>query len=361
LEDRLAMAKRRKRLKVGCVGLNVGRHHLRMYQECPEAEIWAICDLNKELLQTRQKEFSVPHAYTDLDRMLKNRELDAVSVAVGNALHAPLSIRCLEAGKHVLCEKPMACTTAEALAMAAAAKKARKTLMIHFNTRFGPEARLMHEIAANGELGQVYFARTGWHRQRGVPHRPTFTTKAQAGAGSLIDLGVHRLDLALWCLGYPKIKSVSAQVEGKFAHEVHAAGVPFDVDDFGSAYVRFVDGSVLAFEVSWRTYCEDREVMFTQLYGTQGGVLHQNVDGTYQMRLRLFRDEHGAITETQPSVMPREQESAQAHFVRAIIEGREPSATVDQALTVTRLLEAMQISAQQQREVLWEDLWGPDA
>ena len=355
------MAKRHKRLKVGCVGLNVGRHHLRMYQECPEAEVWAICDLNKELLKTRQKEFSVPHAYASLDRMLKNRELEAVSVAVGNALHAPLSIRCLNAGKHVLCEKPMACNTAEALQMVAAAKKARKTLMIHFNTRFVPEARLMHEIAASGQLGDVYFARTGWHRQRGVPTKPTFTTREQAGAGSLIDLGVHRLDLALWCMGYPKIKSVSAQVESRFAHEVHAAGIPFDVDDFGSAYVRFVDGSVLAFEVSWRTYCEDREVMFTQLYGTEGGVLHQNVDGTYQMRVRLFRSEHGAITQTTPTVMPREQESAQAHFVRSILERRQPMVTIDQALAVTRLLDAMQISAEQGREVQWEELWGPGA
>ena len=355
------MAKRRKRLKVGCVGLNVGRHHLTMYQQCPEAEVWAICDLNRELLKTRQKEFSVPHAYTDLGRMLKNRELDAVSVAVGNALHAPLSIRCLNAGKHVLCEKPMACNTAEALEMADAARKARKTLMIHFNTRFGPEAHLMHAIAASGQLGQIYFARTGWHRQRGVPNRPTFTTKKHAGAGALVDIGVHRLDLALWCMGYPPIQSVSAQVESKFAHEVHAAGVPFDVDDFASAYVRFANGATLTFEVSWRTYCQDREVMFTQLYGTEGGAFHENMAGTYQMKLRLFRSEHGAITETTPSVMPAQQESAQAHFVRSILERREPMATLPQALTVTRLLEAMQISAEQHREVLWQDLWGPDA
>ena len=355
------MAKRRERLKVGCVGLNVGRHHLNMYQACPEAEIWAICDLNKELLKTRQKEFGVPHAYTSLDRMLKDRELEAVSVAVGNALHAPLSIRCLNAGKHVLCEKPMACNTAEALQMVQAAHKARRTLMIHFNTRFGPEARLMHDIAATGQLGEIYFARTGWHRQRGVPGRPTFTAKEHAGAGAIVDIGVHRLDLALWCLGYPRVKSVSAQVEAKFAHEAHAAGVPFDVDDFASAYVRFANGSTLAFEVSWRTYCQDREVMYTQLFGTEGGLLHENQVGGYQMKLRLFRSEHGAITETMPSILPAQQESAQAHFVCSILAGAEPLATLDQAVTVTRPLESMQISADRQCEVLWEELWGPDA
>ncbi|MCX7806961.1 MAG: Gfo/Idh/MocA family oxidoreductase, partial [Planctomycetota bacterium] len=143
--------------------------------------------------------------YTSAEDMLAKEHLDAVSIATPNKFHAPLTLAAIAAGCHVLCEKPMAMNAVEAREMLDAAQKAGKRLMINFSYRFNEMSMALKQQVDAGLLGEIYFGRTVWHRRRGLPgFGGWFGQKALSGGGPLIDLGVHRLDLALWLMGYPK-------------------------------------------------------------------------------------------------------------------------------------------------------------
>ena len=131
-------------------------------------------------------------------------------MALPNALHAPVAIRAFEAGKHVLAEKPLAMNAAEGQRMVETARRLDRKLMMHFNTRFNPMSLAVKRAIRDGALGHIYFARSIWHRKRGIPQLGGwFTQKSMSGGGALIDLGVHRLDLALWLMDYPAPVSVT--------------------------------------------------------------------------------------------------------------------------------------------------------
>jgi hypothetical protein len=194
------------------IGLGVGLAHARGYQANPEAELAAICDIDPVRLRERGELLGIPleMQFTDYQEMLKMPELDVVSVALPNYLHAPVTVAAFQAGKHVLSEKPIATCKQEAQRMVDAAKEYGKTLMVCFNYRFREDARWLLGMRDAGRLGSVYFARSGWMRNNGIPgFGGWFTDKAMSGGGPLIDLGVHILDLTLWLMGYPQPVSVS--------------------------------------------------------------------------------------------------------------------------------------------------------
>ena len=350
--------------RVGVIGTGIGRMHLGAYAKTPHCRIAAICDVDKDRAEATAKEFGVERSYTDAGEMFKSGELDAVSVCTPNAYHAPLTIAALEAGLHVLCEKPMAMNTAEARDMIAAAEKAGKTLGIHFNHRQSPYVHAMRQYVESGDLGEIYFGRTFWHRRRGIPARPGFVSKKQAGGGAMIDLGVHQLDQMLWIMGHPKIKSLSAQVYTKFA-QVDVPHLEMDVDDFSVAFVRFENGATLEMEISWASHHDTDENRLLQVYGTDGGARRYLVGYTGGPQdLSIFRRRHGAMTE-ESVTSPAEVESVQADFVDAIRSGREPLATMRHGLVTMQILDALYESSRTGREVVFDEMFGggkaPDA
>ena len=194
-----------KKLRCGVIGVGMGKGHIKGYQSHPDAEVVAVADTDPVRLQAAADELQVPQRYTDARRMLRRENLDIVSIATPNKFHLPLALAAFDAGCHVLCEKPMALNAAEGRRMIAAAKKARRRLMINFSYRFTEQAAALKQQVDSGILGDVYFGRTVWHRRRGIPRfGGWFGIKKLSGGGPLIDLGVHRLDLALWLMGYPK-------------------------------------------------------------------------------------------------------------------------------------------------------------
>ena len=148
-----------------------------------------------------------------------------------------------------------------------------------------PFVHAMKQYVSSGDLGEIYFARTVWHRRRGIPARPGFVSKKQAGGGAMIDLGVHQLDQLLWVLGHPKIKSLTAQVYTKFA-KVDVPHLDMDVDDFSVAFLRFENGATLEMEISWASHHDTDENRLLQLYGTDGGARRYLVG--YQGRAARF-------------------------------------------------------------------------
>ncbi|MBI2192763.1 MAG: Gfo/Idh/MocA family oxidoreductase [Planctomycetes bacterium] len=346
------MAKSR-RIRAAVIGLGMGRYHATNYAACPEAELVALCDADEDRLRAAAKQFGVKRVYTRIDDLAEDRRVEAVSVALPNFLHAPVSIQMLEAGKHTMCEKPMAMNAREAEEMERAARKSGRLFMMHFNTRFAPASQYLKKVAESGRLGEVYYAKTGWLRRAGIPGAGGwFTTRAKSGGGPLIDLGVHRIDLALWVLGHPRPVAVTGMTYARFGPKLPGqAGDRYDVEDLACGFVRFANGLSMQVEASWASFCERREEMVTVLYGDRGGVEHSNMGEGYDWGVKLFRSEGGRHLVEQVKSFPAPKENAQSHFIHCIQKGRQPMATARHGVYVMKILDALYESARTGREV----------
>jgi predicted dehydrogenase len=343
-------------MRVGIIGAGgiVQYAHLPGYQRIPGVEVVAICDPVQARAQEMATKNGIPNVFADFRDMLA-LELDAVSVCVPNAMHAEAAIAALQAGCHVLCEKPMAVSAAEGEKMVAAATKSGKILMMGFNNRFRADTKALKKLIDSGMFGEIYFARSGWIRRRGIPGRGSwFTQKAMAGGGALIDIGVHALDLTLYLMGKPKAVTVMGATYAKFGGDPGrgtggwgqaVAGGVFDVDDLACAMIRFDNGATMMLEASWASHIE-REHMFVNLMGTEAGA--QMLSNPAQAR--VFSERLGVVQDT--TITANEAPGNTAHFteiaefVSCVREGRAPMSSGDDGVQVMRILDAIYKSAQ---------------
>jgi len=338
------------KLRAGVIGLRMGRHHVERYQEHPQCEVVAVCDIDEEVLGDIGDKYGVKRRYTEAAEMLAKEDLDVVSVATPNCFHAPLSIQALQAGAHVLCEKPMALRAAEARQMLAAARKAGRRLMIDFSYRFTPEGWALKKQVDSGLLGEVYFGRTVWHRRRGIP-RFAFTSKCRKdvlGGGHMVDLGVHRIDLALWLMGSPKPQWALGGAYDHIGKEIaKARGGAYDVEDLASGFVRFENGATLVVEASWAANTAERELMETRLYGTKAGLVHRNVGEGYNFEAEIYMEREGVPFDMKlhPPV-PDCPLSAMHYFADCILNDEPHMATGEEGLLVTEIMDAIYASAE---------------
>ena len=351
-----------EKIRIGVIGCGAGRFHAQQYASMPDVELVALAGLEPDRCRQIAEQHHIPHVYGDYAELVARPDVDGVSVCVPNHLHAPMTIAALEAGKHVLVEKPLAASVAEGEAMAEAAARTGRVLMTVFNRRFRNDSQIVKRHVEAGALGQIYFARTGWLRDQGIPGGAGgwFTDKARSGGGCLIDLGVHMLDLALWLMGQPRVESVSAATRaalgprgrGLFPGYRQGEGDTFDVDDFVAAFLRLESGATLALEVSWAGYIEKGDRFFVQLWGDEGGATMDVLNYTTQDTLRIYTDVHGTRTEIRPQTAGEYEKSVNHEFVRAIRLGRALSPTVEEGLQILRVIEAIYRSAEVGREVM---------
>ena len=341
-------------LRLGVVGLGMGRTHIAEFLAHPGCDVVALADVDEARLTAAGERFGVAELFLDPENMFDSAALDAVSLAVPNCLHLPLTLAALDRGLHVLCEKPMAMNVAEAEAMKAAADRAGKTLMINFSFRFSEVSQALKQQVDAAALGQVYFGRTVWHRFRGVPRPGSwFGRKEMSGGGPLIDLGVHRIDLALWLMGYPEPMSVSGSTHDRVASRLPAIDDgTFTVEDLACGMIRFHNGASLLVETSWARNFEEPEFMVTELYGDRGGLRHRNVNGGYDMTAEVFVAENEQLVKRELGCSAARVRSSYGEFVDSILEQRMPSATAEQGIAVQRILEGLYRSASDQREVI---------
>jgi predicted dehydrogenase len=341
-----------RKLRAAVVGLGMGRHHALEYAKHRGVDLVALADPDAERLAEIGDLHKVRGRYTDARRMLREEQLDLVSVATPNAFHAPVSIAALKAGCHVLCEKPMAMSARQARSMVAAARAAKRRLMINFSYRFHGHSLALKRVVEQGALGDIYFARTVWLRRCGIPARPSFFARAHSGGGPLIDLGVHRLDLALWLMGYPKPRWVMAGTADRLGRAWAARhGWAYEVEDFAAGFVRFDNGAVLEVESAWIAHIQEPELMETRILGTQGGLVQRNTDGHYTMEGRLYTNNRRGMPVDRVPRAPARTPSPMRHFADAILAGRPHIATGEEGLTVMRLLDAFYRSAELKRPV----------
>jgi predicted dehydrogenase len=354
-------------VRVGIIGCGAGRLHAREYVTLPDVELVALAGLEEDRCREVATKYDIPRIYRDYTELLAQPDIDGVSICAPNHLHAPMTIAALEAGKHVLVEKPLAASIAEGEAVIEAAANTDRVLMTVFNRRYRKDSHLLKRHVEAGSLGQVYFVRTGWLRDQGIPGggaRGWFFEKAHSGGGCLIDLGVHMLDLGLWMIGNPRVESVSAttyaalgpQGRGFFpgqqpVHRHGDKGTSFDVEDLVMAFLRLETGATMILEVSWAGYTRKGDRFFVHLWGDEGGAEMDVLNYTLEDTLCLYTDVHGARVEIRPQITGAYEKSVNSEFVRAIRQGQAVSPTAAEGLRVLRIIEAIYRSAAEGREI----------
>jgi len=337
-----------KKLRIGVIGLGMGKGHIHGYKQHPQADVVAITDLDRNRLEAVSAELNIPGCYTSVDDMLAKENLDIVSVATPNNLHKPFTIAALEAGCHVLCEKPMAINTSEAEAMLAASVRLGKRLMINFSSRFSAQSFALKKQVESGVLGDIYYGRSVWMRRRGMPgFGGWFGTKALSGGGPLIDLGVHRLDLALWLMEFPKPVWVLGNTYNPIATaKAKREGKTYDVEDMAVAMIRFENGATLELAASWATNIKENELMETRLCGTKGGLLQRNLNEGYQFEAELFLEQDGCQYDMKLHPPVPDAQGPMAHFVDCIVNDKPHTATAVEGVEVMKLLDAIYASSE---------------
>ena len=248
------------KLRIGIIGTGgIAHAHARAYLNFADVEIVAGADIVPGKARKFLDEFGLKDAvaYESAAELLARDDIDAVSVCTYNSQHAVCTIAALEAGKHVLQEKPMTVTLQDAKDIVAAEKATGKIVSIGFQPRYGANFQMVHNIIASGALGDVYYVQTGGGRRRGIPGS-TFIDKDKAGVGALADIGCYALDFAMNSIGYPKPLTVSAVAYDYFGKnpKYYGESERFSVDDFSAAFVRLEGGITLDFRMSWAMHMD---------------------------------------------------------------------------------------------------------
>lgn len=350
-------------LRVGIIGTGwAGETHLKAFN-AHGCEVVAIADPRADRLGELASRYNVA-TYTEFEDLIARDDLDIVSVATPNSLHMPATVAALNSGRHVLCEKPLALNPGEAQQMVNAARANNRVLKVAFSHRVRGDVQTLKQQIESGALGKIYHAKASWMRRSGIPGMGGwFTTKATAGGGPLIDLGVHVLDMAMFLMGEPEIVSVTAATYSELGKRgVGSRGDTvdnnrFEVEDFGTAFVRLAGGATLLLEASWAIYGKTWDDFSVAVFGTQGGgEVHTN-GWRERDTLELYVDVGDS-----PAVVKPMTKRGEGHFqvvrdMLDVIESGDYSREVGlDGLHRTQIIDACYRSAAEGREVLVEHL-----
>jgi predicted dehydrogenase len=353
---------------IGCGGIANNKHFPSLKANAGLCEMVAFCDIVEERAVKAAKEFGTADAkvYTDYNELLKDKSIDVVHVLTPNVLHCPITVAAFEAGKNVLCEKPMAHTTADAKKMLEAWKKSGKQFTIGYQNRFRSEVQSLHTSCANGDLGEIYFAKAHAIRRRAVPTWGVFPNKALQGGGPLIDIGTHALDITLWMMNNYKPASVTGSVFYKLGNlpgaedgNVFGPWDPktYEVEDSAFGMIKMEDGATIYLEASWAINMLESKEAATTLCGTKGGaqinsgmsfskneLIYNNSRNGLLMEQRI--SPAGAVAYFEGTNASAEGIAEAKQWLEAIMEGTEPLVKPEQAFVVTQILEAVYLSHQ---------------
>lgn len=353
-----------KKLKAAVIGVGgISNEHINGYIKNENVDLYAFCDINEKQLKFMSEKYGVPaeRCFTDKDEMLKALpEIDIVSVCTWNAAHAECAIAALNAGKDVICEKPMAMNTKQAEEMLEAAKKNGKLLQIGFVRRYGNDTDVMQDFINAGKFGDIYYAKATYLRRNGNPGG-WFGDKSRSGGGPLIDLGVHVIDLSRYLCGNPKPVSVYGatfqklfnrpEIKGGKGYTSVSAGDNdiCDVEDFATALIRFDNGLVLSVEASFSLNIKNGEGNI-QFFGTKAGA-------KLDPQVEIFTDENGYLVD-----MSFNQDTSLSfdglfcreinNFVDCVLNGTPCKAPAEDGVEIMKILDAVYESARTGHEVV---------
>ena len=350
------------KLRYGLIGAggNAEKKHIHGYLKLPGVEVAAICDIVPSKAASMAEKYGVAGVYTDYKEMIRQEQLDIVSIVTPNYLHAEIAEYALSQGVHVHCEKPLCISLNEARNILAAERASGKKVMIGLNNRFTNETVFLKRWIDDGKLGDIYSAKAGWIRRSGIPGRGTwFTNKNQAGGGVMIDLGAHYLDLALYLMGKPEPSYISGTIHQNFVHTTARnrngykgiEGGLFDVEDTANGLLSLRNGAAVAFDFSWASNIE-QDRFYVELLGTKGGA--SLING----QLKLF----GEYSDICLDIVPRLELNANLqlmnefeHFYDCIVQGsKKLIAPAEDGLYLAGIMEAFYESANTNKPVAFD-------
>lgn len=342
---------------IGCGGIANGKH-LPSLKKVEQVELVAFCDTDVEKARVASDEYGAAGAkvYEDYQQLLKDTSIDVVHVCTPNISHAKISIASMNAGKHVMCEKPMAKTSEEANQMIVAAEVTGKKLTIGYQNRFRQDSQYLRKVCQRGDLGEVYFAKAHAIRRRAVPTWGVFLDEEKQGGGPLIDIGTHALDLALWMMDNYKPRSVMGSTFHKLGKHKDAANAwgswdpeKFTVEDSAFGFITMENGATIVLESSWALNSLEVDEAKCSLSGTEGGA--DMKDG-----LRINGEEFGKLYTTNVELNNsgvafydgRAESDADLEarlWIESVLNDTEPTVLPKEALVVTQILEGIYESA----------------
>ena len=353
------------KLKLGIIGTGGicnNKHLPSLAKVADKVEVVALCDQDEEKAIATRERHGLTNAkiYTDYKELLADPEIDVVHVCTPNVAHCQITVDAFEAGKHVLCEKPMAATAADAQRMLDAWKKSGRKFTVGYQNRFRPDVQVLKKACDAGELGEIYYGEANAIRRKAVPTWGVFPNKSLQGGGPLIDIGTHALDITLWCMNNYDVDSISGQVFYKLGHLPEAAegntygpwdAEHFEVEDSAMGFIKMKNGALINLRASWALNYRDAREASTTLCGTKEGaeikhggsyasselsfnyvhhgkMVHEDMDG------EALVDYFEGVNEA-PGIVEARQ------WVDAILNDTEPCVKPEEAFRVTQILEAI--------------------
>jgi Predicted dehydrogenases and related proteins len=346
---------------IGCGGIANGKH-MPALKKVEGVELVAFCDIVEERATKAAKDFGVADAkvYTDYKKLLEDKTIDVVHVCTPNRYHSFITVDALEAGKNVMCEKPMAINSAEAKKMLDAAKRTGKLLTIGYQGRQRPQSLFVKREVENGTLGDIYYAKATAIRRRGVPTWGVFLNEYEQGGGPLIDIGTHALDLTLWTMNNYKPKYAVGTTFHKLNNQAETGNpwgdwdpAKFTVEDSAFGFIVMENGATINLESSWALNIIDTGESVTTLCGTKAGIDMQGpnndvrINGVMQGRQYVtapdFKAGGVAFFEGSGNLNPAEREAKV--WIEAVRGNGELCVLPEQAYVVTQILEGIYESA----------------
>ncbi len=343
---------------IGCGGIAKGKHmpSLKKVKDC---EMVAFCDIIPERAEKAAKEYGTPDAktYTDYKELLKDSEIEVVHVCTPNRSHSFITVDALEAGKHVMCEKPMAINSAEAKKMLDAANRTGKKLTIGYQSRFRDDAQFLKKETEDNTFGDIYYAKATALRRRAVPTWGVFLNEYEQGGGPLIDIGTHALDLTLWMMNNYKPKYCVGTAYHKLNNDADQANMwgnwdpeKFTVEDSAFGFVVMENGATIVLESAWALNTLDVREAVTSICGTKAGADMMNglrINGVRNGRQYVLEPNFkaGGVAFNEGTKGESAADREERLWIEAVRNDTQPVTLSEQAYCVTRILEGIYESA----------------
>ncbi len=344
------------KIRIGIIGAgNIAQsQHIPAYLRLKDVELVAVCDLKEERAKEVAEKYGMKYSTTSINDLVALEELDAVDICAWNNAHAQAAIAAAAAGKHILCEKPMALNVQQAEEMLKASKKSGKVFMMGFVNRFRPDSIVLKDMLDTGKFGEIYYSKTGWLRRRGTP-LGWFTDTSKAGGGPVIDIGVHVIDLTWYLMGKPKPISVSATVHKDKLGNYKTKGVgrwvafdtdnlKFDTEDSAAGIIRFENGASMNFEVSWAINAKDTGI-YSHIFGTKAGASLNP--------FAIYGEDADYLMDSTPTIGKDDRFFNEiSHFIDCIKTGSQPVSSAQDGLEIQKILNGIYDSAKAGKEIL---------
>jgi predicted dehydrogenase len=326
--------------RIGFLGVGwIGRHRMAAMIDTGGIEVAAISDPSAEMTAEASALATGAVIAGSLDDMLA-MGLDGIVIATPSAMHTEQSIRALEAGAAVFCQKPLGRNAVEARAVVDAASAADRLLTVDLSYRFTAGMERIADLVRSGALGRVHAIDLVFHNAYG-PDKPWFYDRALSGGGCVMDLGVHLVDLALWVMDFPELR-------GAVQASLSAGGVPLKtgdtaVEDFAVASFALKDGPIVRLACSWRLHAGREAEISAVFYGTEGGAALRNVGGSfYDFTAEQYR---GTATETLTTPPDAWGGRAAADWARRLAAGERFDPAAERLVSVADVLDRIYAAA----------------